>query len=133
MTNRADKKVEIPGLLEILQIGQESSIFKTDPASQRLLMAAMASRGDKSLLSLLWTRMQPLLLARQMGGLSAFPNPPAGNEVAGSILLGVVEATGAPYGLEPDDLLRNTAVFGSTGSGKTTLIKRIVHQLAKKP
>jgi len=105
--------------------------LKTDPASQRLLLAALASRGDKSLLSLLWTRMQPLLLARQMGGLSAFPNPPAGNEVAGPILLGVVEATGAPYGLEPDDLLRNTAVFGSTGSGKTTLIKRLIHELTQ--
>lgn len=131
MTNRADKEVETPGALEILQIGQESGIFKTYPALLMLLLAAMANPGDKGLLSLLWTRMQPPLLDRQMSGLSAFPNPPAGNEVAGPILLGVVEATGAPYGIHPDNLLRNTLVVGSTGSGKTNFIKVLLAELAQ--
>jgi Ni2+-binding GTPase involved in maturation of urease and hydrogenase len=41
-----------------------------------------------------------------------------------------VDANGAAVALDPEALTRHTAVLGSTGSGKTTLILSFVEQLA---
>jgi DNA-binding MarR family transcriptional regulator/energy-coupling factor transporter ATP-binding protein EcfA2 len=61
--------------------------------------------------------------------------PPARNKCAGDIHIGDVRylnKTIAPFALKLKDLNRHLGIFGSTGSGKTTLAKHLIAQLHKR-
>jgi len=61
--------------------------------------------------------------------------PPEKNLCDGDINLGTVEYLGRklqPFNLKLKDINRHAGIFGSTGSGKTTMAKNIIRQLHKK-
>jgi len=61
--------------------------------------------------------------------------PPVEEQCSGDIHLGDVEYLGkyvCPFNLKQKDLNRHMGIFGSTGSGKTTLAKNLIRKLHKK-
>lgn len=61
--------------------------------------------------------------------------PPAKSKCAGDIHIGDVQylnRTASPFALKLKDLNRHLGIFGSTGSGKTTLAKHLIAQLHKR-
>jgi len=61
--------------------------------------------------------------------------PPNEEQCSGDIYLGDVEYLGksiCPFHLKLKDLNRHMGIFGSTGSGKTTLAKNLIRKLHKK-
>jgi len=61
------------------------------------------------------------------------PNPSGGvdDSVDGQVRIGKVRQTGAPFGLNLDELGEHTLIAGRAGAGKTTLIYIILLQLLK--
>ena len=61
------------------------------------------------------------------------PNPSggSGSDVDGHVRIGKVRQTGAPFGLNFDELGEHTLIAGRAGAGKTTLIYIILIQLLK--
>jgi hypothetical protein len=61
--------------------------------------------------------------------------PPPKDACQGDINIGTIEYMGKPkgeFGLKLKDLNRHTGIFGSTGSGKTTMAFNLIRQLHKK-
>ena len=77
------------------------------------------------------SRLKPFIKVRD-----AYPDPfepcPSQATLSGEILIGSLEKTGAPFGLNLDELNQHVLITGRAGSGKTTLIYILLHQLMEK-
>jgi hypothetical protein len=59
--------------------------------------------------------------------------PPIEPESArGTYVLGIIPNSGCAFSIEPGELVQHTVVTGSSGKGKTTLIRRIVKEIISK-
>jgi len=81
----------VASVLELHSLAEHYGLTKIDPVLSRLIINAVARPNDEHMAQLLRQRLEPQIMAAQLSGWGVFPNPPAGNEVAGAIQLGFVE------------------------------------------
>ena len=96
----------------------------------KALMRNYAAFKDSDIATQICQRIEPKLIQKSMQKDPFAPNP-HGNEVDGDIRIGKVKQTGAPFGLNLDELGEHTLITGRAGAGKTTLIYIILFQLIR--
>ncbi len=118
----------LPGLNELVQLVNQAEMER-NPLVIRLLRI-IALEYDENLVRDVLEIIRPGLIRKSLNP-DPFSPSPKGSDVDGLIRIGRVRGTGAPFGLNTDELNQHTLIVGRSGSGKTTIMYLMMLQLLK--
>lgn len=123
--------VEKGQLLDLVQRSQETGLNR-DPRFQVLLKYLQTDPEDTEVHQLL---LEAIEEAEMANVLSPDPfratNPIAGDDLPGTVGLGIIPPFGVPWLINPDMLTTSALICGRTGGGKSNLIFLIAAQLLR--
>ena len=123
---RDDGMRPVPNVAALLRLAESYGV--ADDENVQKLIWAVQRTGNARLAEKARRHIERLGTKRALSG-DPFPPPVTAEEAWGPFEIGVVENSGQPFGLRPEELVQHTYEPGRSGSGKTTAMLRLCREV----